>query len=129
MIQKLKPFLLVLIPFTIFFFIIQGFTIKQLEEHESVFFYNTWSIYLFHFLATLLIYGAILFVHKTYPEKSGFAFMALSLLKMFAAIVFLLPLIQDKDHSVLSDVLAFFIPYFLFLFVETFFVLKILNHE
>ncbi|WP_291871522.1 hypothetical protein [Maribacter sp.] len=128
MIQKLKPFIITLIPFTLFFFGIQYFVVDGLKEQLNIFFYSTWSIYVFHFFATTLIFLFVLFVHKTYPDKAGFAFMACSLLKMLAAIVFLLPLIQNKE-PVLNDVLAFFIPYFLFLFVETFFTLKIINKE
>lgn len=128
MIQKLKTFLIVLLPFTLFFFGIQHFAVEQLKE-TNVFFYNTWSIYTFHFFATLLIYIFILFVHKTSSDKIGFAFMACSLLKMIAAIVFLLPLILDREKSALNDVLSFFIPYFLFLLVETVFIIKNLNKE
>ena len=128
MIQKLKLFLIVLIPFTLLFFGIQYYVVEQLKE-TTVFLNSTWSVYTFHFFATLLIYIFVIFVHKTFSDKTGFAFMACSLLKMMAAIVFLLPLIQDKEHSVLSDVIAFFIPYFLFLIIETVFVLKILNKE
>lgn len=128
MIQKLKPFLFTLIPFTLFFFGIQYFIVDLLKEQLYTFFYSTWSIYIFHFSATILVFLFVLFVHKTYPDKAGFAFMACGLLKMLAAIVFLLPLIQNKE-AVLNDVLAFFISYFLFLFLETFFALRILNKE
>jgi hypothetical protein len=126
MIQKLKPFLIVLIPFSLCFFGIQYFVVEALNSETNRFFYSTLNIYTFHFFATLLVFLFILFVDKTFPDKTGFAFMACSLLKMMAAIVFLFPLIQNKA-SVLNDVLAFFIPYFLFLFLETFFALKILN--
>lgn len=128
MILKLKPFLTVLIPFTLFFFGVEYFAVKALKSESIVFFYSTWSIYTFHFFATILVFLFILFVNKTFPDKAGFAFMACGLLKMLASIVFLLPLIL-RDESVLNDVLAFFIPYFLFLFLETFYVLKIINKD
>jgi hypothetical protein len=126
MLQQLKPFLLVLIPFTLIFFGIQYFVIDHLKSSLE-FFYSTWSIYTFHFIATLLIYLFFLFVLKTFPDKAGFAFMACGILKMMAAVVFLLPLILNKDQEALNDVLAFFIPYFLFLTIETIFCVKNLN--
>jgi hypothetical protein len=85
--KKLKSFLLVLIAFTIILFSIQYFVVEHLKQTQT-FYYSTWSIYLFHFFATLLIYLFIVFVQKTFPDKTGFAFMACSLLKMMAVITF-----------------------------------------
>ncbi|SFW56915.1 DUF6168 family protein [Cellulophaga fucicola] len=126
---KLKSFLLVLIPFTLLFFGIQFYIVSLVKEQEGTFFYNTWSIYVFHFFVTLIIYMLVLFVNKILPDKTGFVFMGSSLLKMMAAFVFLLPLIQVKEQYGINDVFAFFIPYFLFLFLETFYVLKIINQK
>lgn len=128
MTQKLKPFLIVLIPFTLILFVIQNYVIGSFSETQT-FFLSTWSIYTFHFCATLLIYLFVLFVQKTFPDKTGFAFMACGLLKMMAAIVFLLPIILNKEQMALNDVIAFFVPYFLFLALETVFALKILNNN
>lgn len=129
MTKKLRSYLLVLFPFTLLFFGIQYFVVEELKNEINKFYYSTWSIYAFHFLAALLVYLFVLFVNKTFPDKAGFAFMACSLLKMMAAIVFLLPLIQNREVSALNDVFAFFISYFLFLSLETFFALKILNSK
>ena len=126
--KKLKSFLLVLIPFTLLFFSLQYFVVEHLKETKT-FFYSTWSIYTFHFFATLLIYLFIVFVQKTFSDKTGFAFMACSLLKMMAAVIFLLPLIMNKEQSALNDVITFFIPYFLYLLLETVFTVKMLNNK
>ena len=84
------------------------------------------SIYLFLFFTTLLIYIFLVFVNVKFPEKTGFAFLTSSLLKMMASVVFLLPLILSKNRLV-NDVLAFFISYFLFLIFETIFVVRLIN--
>lgn len=126
--KKLKSFLIVLIAFTIILFSAQYLVVNQLKQ-TTIFFYNTSSIYLFHFFATLLIYLFIVFVQKTFSDKAGFAFMACSLLKMMASIVFLLPLILNKETPALNDVIAFFIPYFLYLLLETIFIVKMLNDK
>ena len=84
------------------------------------------SIYLFLFFTTLLIYIFLVFVNVKFPEKTGFAFLTSSLLKMMASVVFLLPIILSKNRPV-NDVLAFFISYFLFLIFETIFVVRLIN--
>lgn len=91
------------------------------------FYYSTHAIYLFHFFVTLIILTGLIAVKNTFYEKTGFAFMAFSLLKMLASIIFLLPLIQEENIDYIPDVLAFFIPYFLYLLFEIFYAIKILN--
>jgi hypothetical protein len=75
----------------------------------------------------LLSYSFLIFVNKSFPDKTGFAFMGISLLKMMAAVVFLIPLLQSDLKSQIPDVGAFFIPYFLYLFLETFFAIRLIN--
>ncbi|WP_235498558.1 hypothetical protein [Flavobacterium sp. Leaf359] len=93
------------------------------------FFYQVWSIYTFHIAATLLIYLFLLFVNKNFFDKTGFAFLAGSVIKMMAAVVFLIPLIKADVNDPIIDVTAFFIPYFLFLFFETFFAIRLINNR
>jgi len=126
MLKTFLSFLRILIPFTVALFLLQYFAVEQLKA-EYTFYYNTWSIYLFHFLVTLTIFVALGMVKKTNAVYTGYAFLASSLLKMMASVVFLIPLIKLEDISKLPDVIAFFIPYFLFLFLETFLALKLIN--
>ncbi len=100
----------------------------QTNLFENIsFYYPAYAIYLFHFLVTSIILVGLIAVKNTFYEKTGFAFMAFSLLKMFASLVFLLPLIQSEKANYIPDVLAFFIPYFSFLLFEIFYSIKILN--
>jgi hypothetical protein len=46
---------------------------------------------------------------------------------MLAAILFLIPLIRLDKEQKLPDIIAFFIPYFAFLFFELTFSIKLLN--
>lgn len=126
--QQFYNFLYTIFPITLILFFVQYFSISVFFENTS-FFYSTWSIYVFHLALTLISYGFLLFVNKTFADKTGFAFMGFSLLKMLAAIVFLIPLLQSDVVSKIPDVSAFFIPYFLFLFTETFFAVRLLNKE
>ena len=128
MLKDFLSFLKILVPFTVALFLLQYFAVEHLKA-EYIFYYNTWSIYLFHFLVTLTIFIALGFVKKTNAAYTGYAFLASSLLKMMASVVFLIPLIKLEDVSKLPDIIAFFIPYFLFLFLETFLALKLINAE
>lgn len=124
--QQFYKFLKLLIPFSLVLFFIQYYIVGSFFE-KTLFFYSTWSIYAFHFIVTLLSYAFLIFVNKTFADKTGFAFMGFSLIKMMAAIVFLIPLLQSDLKSQIPDVSAFFIPYFLFLFFETFFAIRLIN--
>lgn len=125
--HKLSGFLKVLLPFSIVLFGVQHLLLNFIFESEL--FYPVWALYLFYFFATLIIYSILIWVHKNFQDKTGFAFMALSLLKMLAAVVFLLPLILSETPSVFLNIIAFFIPYFLFLGFETFYVVKLINSK
>ena len=126
--QQFYKFLKLLIPFSVVLFFIQYYTIETFFKNIS-FFYSTWSIYVFHVVITLFSYGFLLFVNKTFADKTGFAFMGFSLFKMMAAIIFLIPLIQSDLKSQIPDVSAFFIPYFLYLFFETLFAVRLLSKQ
>ena len=126
--QQFYKFLKLIVPFSIVLFFIQFYAIGSFFQNIT-FFYPTWSIYLFHLVITLISYGFLLFVNRTFADKTGFAFMGFSLFKMMAAIVFLIPLIQSDLESQIPDVSAFFIPYFLYLFFETFFAVRLLSKQ
>ena len=122
---KIGTFITYFIPYTLLLYFLNKIIINHifydLKLETSIV-----SIYLFLFIATLIIYIFLFFVNKKYPEKTGFAFLTTGLLKMMASVVFLLPLIQSKN-IVVNDVIAFFVPYFLFLIFETIFAVRLIN--
>lgn len=86
------------------------------------------AIYGFHFVLTFLIYFFLLYVSRTFFDRTGYAFMACSLLRMMASVVFLWPLIEGGD-SFAVDVMAFFIPYFIYLTIEVLYVVKLMKDD
>lgn len=123
--NNILAFLKILFPFSISLWLIQS-----LLQHYVLsldFFYSTYSIYIFHFVATFIIYGILVLVYLNYRDKTGFAFMGLSLIKMLAAVLFLLPLVLSETNAVFANILMFFIPYFLFLILETLYAVKLIN--
>lgn len=123
---KIASFLKSIVPFTVLLFVFHYYGTQAWAGNHK-FFYPTWSIYVFLFVSTLLLYIFLLFVRKNYPDFTGFAFLGTTFLKMLAAVVFLIPLIQSKATETNLDIAAFFIPYFLFLFFETFFAIRLIN--
>ena len=85
------------------------------------------NIYIFHFVFSLLVLFAVYFTSKTAYDKTGFAFMAMSVLKMLSAIIFLWPLFKTNQKNLLPEIFNFFVPYFVFLTLEIAFSIKILT--
>lgn len=123
--EKLSPFLKSFIPFSVLLFAIQFALVNYLFETNL--FYSTISIFAFHILATLIIYVFLVYVHENFKDKTGFAFMGASLLKMLGAVLFLLPMMLSNTEEPFKDMIAFFIPYFLFLIFETIYAVRLIN--
>lgn len=117
-----------LLAISVLLFFVQNSIVNWLSD-ESIFYYPVWKIYIFHFFVTLFIFSLLYYVGKVIPKYIGFTFMGFILLKMIAALVFLLPLIKMKDVSKIPDFSSFFIPYFIFLFFEILLTMKILKHS
>lgn len=124
--KEIKNLLKYLLGITLLLFGAQNIIQKNIFD-SILFYYPTYVIYLFHFTITFLILLSLIAVKNVFFEKTGFAFMALSLLKMLTSVLFLLPLIQSEKINYIPDVIAFFVPYFLFLFFEIFYSIKLLN--
>lgn len=118
------PVLLLIV--TLVLFLIQKLVVDGLS-HNYTFYYPVWSIYTFHFLITFFILTGLYFVGKIFPEYIGFAFMGSILLKMIVAVVFLIPLIKMDNVSKIPDITSFFIPYFIYLFIEIILTLSLLR--
>lgn len=126
--SRLVEFLKYFIPFSLVLFSLQYYVTTSFFNN-NVFFYETLSIYVFHILGTIVVYVFLLFVNKNFSDKTGFAFLTGSVLKMMAVVVFLIPLIKSDTEDPIPDIAAFFIPYFLFLFFETFFAIRLINKQ
>lgn len=120
-------FLKVFLPFALILFAIQFYTVSNFVE--ATLYYSTVSNYAFHILATILIYAILLYINLNFEDKTGFAFMGMGLLKMLAAVLFLLPALLNDEVSIFAQVIAFFVPYFIFLIFETTFAVKLINHN
>lgn len=126
MTRPFLQFLKLFLPFALVLFGLQYYLTLKLFSEIS-FYYSTWSIYIFHIVLTLIAYLSLLFVNKNFPDYAGYTFMGLGVIKMMACVVFLIPMIQSETVNRIPDVSAFFIPYFMFLFFETIFAVRLIN--
>jgi hypothetical protein len=93
------------------------------------FFFPLWHIYTFHILVAVVIYTVINYRYSNGKTEIFSLFMGITLVKMILAIVFLLPLLLSDFLKKQPDVFNFFIPYFIYLFLEVFFVTKFLQKK
>ncbi|RZK12635.1 MAG: hypothetical protein EOO46_02425 [Flavobacterium sp.] len=126
MMSPFLNFLKYLVPFSIVLFLAQHFIVENIFT-DVPFFYSTWSIYAFHIIITMLSYLFLLFVNKKFSDYTGYTFMGISVIKMMASVVFLIPLIKSDTINRIPDIAIFFIPYFLYLFFETIFAIRLIN--
>ena len=122
----LKRRFIQLIVFTVLLFSLHVVLIQQYFS-THIFYVQTWKIYCFHLITVSVLIYFLDVRSKIKPAKTLQTFVLLSLLKMIAVLVFLLPLFLNKEINSRATVLSFFIPYFLFLFFETKCAVEILN--
>ncbi len=125
--EQLLHFLKGFIPFTLLLIAVHYLVISNIENAN--FYYSLPAIYLFHIVATLIIYLGLILVHHKAREYTGYTFMGAGLLKMLAAVLFLLPMILAKTEKPFLDILSFFIPYFLYLIFETLYAVRLINRQ
>lgn len=125
MIDDLKKLVLKLFIFSIVIFAVHAYLIYQFFEGELHI--KIWMIYVFNAIMVLVVYGLISYQAQKGSKKIFYTFLACTIIKMFLAVVFLMPLFFGKsDHSQL-EVINFFIAYFLFLTFEILSINKFLQ--
>ena len=77
-----------------------------------------WSIYAFNAVLVFAVFSFISYKVSKGSEKALSLFLTLTLVKMVLAIVFLLPLFTGKSEFIKTEVINFFLPYFVFLAFE-----------
>jgi hypothetical protein len=128
MLSKIIRFLIYFVPFALTLYLIQNYIITNVLN-EIVFFNSTHSIYLFHFVVVVISYVSLVVINRFFFSQTGYAFLAFGVLKMVFSVVFLMPLVKSNLEDKVPDVLAFFVPFFFFLFFETIQSIRLLNQD
>lgn len=87
------------------------------------------NIYVFNFI--LGVFGLFLLnlIYEKFNDKVGYTFLGIGVFKMVLSISFLMPLIESDFQNKVPDTLNFFFCYFIFLIIESVFVIKLLNKK
>jgi len=101
--------------------------ITILSEYDL--FFSVLSISSFLYVSSTIIYLTMSYIEKKFPKKSGYVFMGFAILKMIATIVFLIPLLGRNAENKIAPAIYFFIPFFIVLFVETYFVVRLIGKK
>jgi hypothetical protein len=125
MIKEAFSFIIKLLLYTLFLFAIHYYILSQFFDGKLHF--PIWTIYTFNAVLVLLVYLFITYKNKQGSKKMYQLFLTLTVIKMFLAIIFLLPLFLGKSEHAQLEVINFFIPYFLFLGFEIFSLNKFLQ--
>ncbi|WP_299393568.1 hypothetical protein [uncultured Gelidibacter sp.] len=94
---------------------------------ELKLFFPVWQIYVFHFAVTTLLYTVVNYKFSTGKTDVFILFMGSTFVKMFLAILFLLPIILSDFEKKQPDIFNFFIPYFLYLAFEVYTITRFLQ--
>ncbi len=124
--KRQAAFLLQLIGVSALLFAIHSYLLYHFAK-EITFFFPVWQIYTFHLIITLVLYSIINYRFSSGKKDVFNLFMVMTLFKMVLAILFLLPLILSNVENMQPDIFNFFIPYFLYLFLEVFAITKFLQ--
>ncbi len=119
-------FLLQLVGVSAVLFAIHSYLLHHFAG-DITFFFPMWQIYSFHLIITFLLFTFINYRYSSGKKDIFNLFMAMTIIKMVLAILFLLPLILSDFKNKQPDVFNFFIPYFLYLFFEVFALTKFLQ--
>ncbi len=124
--KRQLTFVLQLVGVTIILFAIHSYLLYHFAKNIT-FFFPIWQVYAFHMVITLLFYSIINYKYSSGQKEIFNLFMILTFIKMFLAILFLLPLLLSDFENKQPDVFNFFIPYFLYLFFEVFALTRFLQ--
>lgn len=87
------------------------------------------NIYLFNFLMTVMGLAILYLIYDKFNDKVGFTFLGIGIIKMAISVSFLMPLIKSNFSNKIPDTLNFFFCYFIFLIIESVFMVKLLNKK
>ncbi|TDU43566.1 hypothetical protein BXY82_0980 [Gelidibacter sediminis] len=119
-------FLLLIIVLSLVLYGIHSYLLSYFGTELKLFF-PVWQIYVFHFAVTTLLYTIVNYKFSTGKTDIFILFMGSTFVKMFLAILFLLPIILSDFEKKQPDIFNFFIPYFIYLAFEVYTITRFLQ--
>jgi len=85
--------------------------------------------YIFNYLLTILFFFALVYFKQRKSAQLGFIFLLSSITKFVLFLVLIYPNFEDTSNLRNGEFAAFFVPYSIGLFMETFQIVRTLNRE
>lgn len=126
MIKRILGYLVVAcLAFAITFFI-HNYSLSMKNLYLS---YSLLNVYLFNFIASLLIYTSIEVLAEKLPSQAGYGFLACVFLKIGFFVVLFQDTVFSEVRLELYQRLSLVIPFFLFIIIESIAIAKLLNSK
>lgn len=100
-----------------------------IEKNDIKLSFNLFHVYLFHALASLLIYILVELVVTQLPNETGYLYLALTMIKLGLFVLIFQNDIFSETSLVKAEKASLVIPLFIFLITETLGVAKLLNNK
>lgn len=122
--------------FIVFIAAVVGLIIHKIASHfiiptefEDKFIYSIPLLYLLFAVLSAVIVLLLMKVKQTAVDSVGYAFLALTTVKMVIAYALLRPIIHIHLPKTPAEKLNFFVVFIYFLAIETFITIRILNNK
>jgi hypothetical protein len=126
MIKRILGYLVVAcLAFAITFFI-HNYSLSMKNLYLS---YSLLNVYLFNFIASLLIYTSIEVLAEKLPSQAGYGFLACVFLKIGFFVVLFQDTVFSEVRLELYQRLSLITPFFLFIIIESIAIAKLLNSK
>jgi hypothetical protein len=104
-----------------------GFGMHSYVGELAVF--DLYKLYSFLGIATLGSVCGMYYLYQLVPDQLGYVFLVTVFVKFGAALVLFPQLLSEEPSLTNGQILSFLLPYFMFLAIEAFMVIKWLNHN
>jgi hypothetical protein len=105
------------------------FYLKESNPNYANFYYPIELIYGFFFLCSVIIILILIKVKSKNLDNVGYTFLLTTFIKMGFAYAVLNPVLQSGNSNIKFEKINFLIVFVLFLAIETFVTIRILNNE
>ncbi len=126
MIKRILGYLAIAcLAFAIAFFI-HDYSLNMKELYLS---YSLLYVYLFNFIASVIIYTSIEVLAEKLPSQAGYGFLACVFLKIGFFVVLFQDTVFSEVRLELYQRLSLIVPFFLFIIIESIAIAKLLNSK
>jgi len=120
-------FVLFTLFFVGFYFLLDYLQNNVFDQYDLYF--SSFSITFFLYISSTVVCLTTYYVNKKFSDKVGFVFLGISILKIIATVIFLIPFLKSGIENKMPTVLCFFAFYFIVLLIETIAVVELINKK